>query len=287
MYLGGAGEFETANDLTIDSEGNIIVVGDTRSPDFPLVNALDDELTGASDGFITKLQPNGLILFSTFFGESDADGIKSLSISPSNRIVLTGRTSSEDFPRIGNTEQYLNGSSGIFLLIFDPHFTNIEFSCILINSEYEDTYTTVNSVKAISDQEMWFTGTTENEQFPVTENGLDTIMSRYKGYLTMIDPMCKTLNYSTFFGGSTRTTIISFTADSSSYIYACGTTDSSDLPVKDAIQPTKQGSEYYDGFVFSLIREETLGPLPILSILIIGTGVGILAVIVIMLKRSS
>ena len=287
MFLGGDGEYEKANAIAIDSEGNAIIIGDTKSSDFPLMHPIDDELSGVSDGFIAKVYPNGSFMSSTYLGWSDVDGFKGLSISSSDKIVLTGLTRSEDFPRGVIADQRLNGSIGFFLLVVDAQLTDIEFSCI-INCDCLDTYTSIGSAIAFSEHEVWLSGTTEDEDFPVTEDALDMTMTKRMGYMTMIDPVSKTMNYSTFFGGNSWDTLMGLAIDASGSVYACGYTESPDIPIKSAIQLSKRSSEHYsDGFVFSLIREETLEPLPILLVLAIGAGIGILAVIVVVLKRKS
>jgi hypothetical protein len=301
MYLGGEGDWDEIFDITIDSEGNIIFVGYTQSSDFPVVNAFDDELTG-HEGFITKIHPNGSFLLSTFFGGSDADDIRGVSISPSDQLYLTGLTISEDFPRVGVTDQQLNGSRGIFLSILDSQVTDIEFSCVLKDSTHESVSTSVGSIMYVSEHEVWLSGNTRDANFPVTEDALDTTMSAQKGYLTMIDPTKSTLNYSTFFGGGGLNSLIGLVMDSSANLISAGWTDSFNIPVKNALEPEKISPEHYDdGFVFSLTTAgittstttstdtstiSTIGPdlLPILTFIGIGTA-AILIFVVVSVKR--
>ncbi len=57
-YLGGAGD-EAANDLALDSYGNVYVAGDTFSTDFPITpSAMTTGYTGGSyDAWITRISP--------------------------------------------------------------------------------------------------------------------------------------------------------------------------------------------------------------------------------------
>ena len=53
-YLGG-NEDERGADIAVDADGNVYVTGRTRSADFPLVDALQSDLSGFSDAFIVKI----------------------------------------------------------------------------------------------------------------------------------------------------------------------------------------------------------------------------------------
>ncbi|MFX0092385.1 MAG: SBBP repeat-containing protein, partial [Candidatus Hodarchaeota archaeon] len=59
--------------ITVDSQGNIILVGDTMSADFQTWNAYDNVLDGPSDVIVTKFDPNGLLLWSSYLGGDDIE----------------------------------------------------------------------------------------------------------------------------------------------------------------------------------------------------------------------
>ena len=75
-YLGGTGCEITANscgryasDVAVDATGNAIVIGTTRSTDFPTTaGAFDTSYGGFGDGFVTKFDPLGDIVYSTYLG---------------------------------------------------------------------------------------------------------------------------------------------------------------------------------------------------------------------------
>ncbi len=66
-YLGGS-DFEMAYDVAVDPQGNVHVVGDTRSADFPQVGALST-IFFLTQPFIAKLNAAGTaLIYSTYFG---------------------------------------------------------------------------------------------------------------------------------------------------------------------------------------------------------------------------
>src|ERR1700694_3049713 len=77
-YLGGS-ENDVVESVAIDSNGNVYVVGATASTNFPLKNPIQSSLSptvcGTSpntfrcgNGFITKFDSNGAVVYSTYFG---------------------------------------------------------------------------------------------------------------------------------------------------------------------------------------------------------------------------
>jgi uncharacterized protein (TIGR03437 family) len=86
--------------LATDPLGNIFVVGNTRSPDFPVNSPLQPTLASpdTSDIFIVKLDPSGNVVFSTCFGGSAEDAASAMTVDPQGNLYVTGLTNSPDFP---------------------------------------------------------------------------------------------------------------------------------------------------------------------------------------------
>lgn len=105
--LGGSGgEFFLMP--TLDAEGNILIVGSTTSPDFPVTpDALQREYGGGKgDGVLAVLSPDGSeLVYASYLGGSGNDLIRSVALGPNRRarrpngeVYLVGGTSSKDFP---------------------------------------------------------------------------------------------------------------------------------------------------------------------------------------------
>ncbi|MGY5853896.1 MAG: SBBP repeat-containing protein [Candidatus Thorarchaeota archaeon] len=253
MYLGGDGSYDTTYSIALDSEENPIIVGYTRSSDFPIVAALDDEMGGLGDCYVVKLNPDGGFNFSTYYGGSDLDGAYSVGVDVNDQIYITGLTDSVDFPINGIQNEALNGSIGILLLILGADGNSTVLSGVVKDSSKEGIMTSVSSLIVVSEREVWLGGITQNDDYPTTADAFDDVRNGTDIFVTKIDPITSAVNYSSFFGGSKTERFGGFTIDSSYNVIGVGETESRSLPVKNALQPSKSGINYSsDGFLVSM-----------------------------------
>ena len=85
--------------VVADAAGNAFVTGWTQSPDFPVTSGVvQPQLAGHQNAFLTKLDPAGNIVFSTFLGGSGYDAASIIQLDPAGNIYLAGSETSLDFP---------------------------------------------------------------------------------------------------------------------------------------------------------------------------------------------
>lgn len=96
--LGGSGH-ETAVDIAVSPGGHAYVTGTTESADFPITaDALQVELRGTSDMFVAELDPDGLLLHSTYLGGDGSDGVAGITLDPVAGLYLAGSKPSYGSP---------------------------------------------------------------------------------------------------------------------------------------------------------------------------------------------
>ncbi|MCL4733764.1 MAG: SBBP repeat-containing protein, partial [Candidatus Omnitrophica bacterium] len=92
-YIGGSEE-DRCSDITIDSEGNLVVAGYTRSPGWAQ-GGYDLNHAGGKDGFVVKLNPSGTPLWSTYLGGEFDDMAYGIIADESGNIFACGSTGSD------------------------------------------------------------------------------------------------------------------------------------------------------------------------------------------------
>lgn len=119
-YLGGKSADE-AWDIALDSRDNVLVVGTTSSSGFPVFKAAQGAGGGTSDGFLTKISPDGrALVYSTFVGGSGTDRGTGVSVDRDDRTTIVGMTGSSNFPVLNAFQPTQNaGSDDAFVARFD------------------------------------------------------------------------------------------------------------------------------------------------------------------------
>lgn len=88
-----------------------IVTGYTSSPNFPVsAGALQTQFggnNGINNAFVTKLDPSGIILFSTFLGGIGPDSGSAIQTDSTGNIFVAGTTGSSNFPTTPGTSNRL------------------------------------------------------------------------------------------------------------------------------------------------------------------------------------
>ncbi|MBI5894280.1 MAG: SBBP repeat-containing protein [Deltaproteobacteria bacterium] len=228
----GEGE---GNSLAIDQSGNVYVVGETWSADFPTTpGAYDFIYNGGEDAFISKFDSDlTQLLASTFIGGSSFDISYSLAINSSGNVYITGKTQSSDFPTTAGA--YDTTYNEIFISKFDNNLTKLLASTFIGGSDYERSY----SMALDSSGNVYVTGETRSADYPVTSDAYDaTFNGGQDVFVSKLDSNLSQLLASTFVGGTYGWLGLndpneygnSIAIDSSGNIYVTGNTLSEDYP---------------------------------------------------------
>ena len=86
----------TVSAIATDSAGNTYVVGSTQLPGTP--SFVNSAISAQAHVFVTKLDPNGKVLFTDTFAGQGVDTGSAIALDPSGNIYIAGTTSSPDFP---------------------------------------------------------------------------------------------------------------------------------------------------------------------------------------------
>ena len=236
--------------VTSDALGNIFVVGQTFSDDFPVQNAgtyYDSTFNGStnfiSDAFVIKFDNNGNRLWATYLGGDDQDRAISACVDTAGYLYVTGYTSSLNYPVLPFGSAYFNGSfTGGTSDIFITKFTN---DGDMVWSTYFGGTREDHGLSITSDSRsnVILTGETTSLDFPVVNSGgyYDSLLAGSSDPILVKFNNSGNLVWSTYFGGTLCSWEwgLSIRQDKNDNLFIMGRSCSSDFPFMDA-------GTYYD-----------------------------------------
>ncbi len=137
-YLGGSTN-DIVADVALDAAGNAYVTGETQSDDFPTTAGVvqprrDNSLcvyTLCSDVFVTKVDANGALAYSTLlFGEGNDAGTR-VDVDALGNAYVVGSTASRFFPVVGAFQPATRGAGDAFVAKLDPAGARLLYSSYL------------------------------------------------------------------------------------------------------------------------------------------------------------
>jgi hypothetical protein len=248
-YLCG-GVNDDALRITLDSNKNVYVGGNTQSPNFPTVNPLQASLAGTLNTYVAKLAPitptgGSSLLYSTFFGGNGFDFLQGLALDSGNNIYLSGSTNSSVFPTknpIQGTLNAKNGGLNSFVAEINAAGNALIYSTYLGGSVSDSN----TGLAVDSSGNAYVVGDARSPDFPV-KNALQALDPGGDAYVAKIAAGGGSLDFSTFFGPATPALdeffggTIALDSSNPPNIYITGATSDSDFPTRIPLQATTAG----------------------------------------------
>ena len=235
-FIGGEVE-ETVNGgrIKIDSKGNIIIAGTTKSHDFPLTKGVIDN-NDKMHGFLSKFSPDGKkLLFSTFIGNSIYEGISGLTIDDKDNIYIMGNTFTADLPVTENAirkEIIMPKGPGEI-----DHFVakiNAADNKISYLSYFAGRGWPISSLKWKKPNRLLICSSAMEDCMPVTDNVISKKGDGVRNcYISVFNSETMILEYSALFGGSDIDNVMSAHFLNKDTIVIGGMTNSSDFPLTE------------------------------------------------------
>lgn len=203
-FLIGSGD-DVPSDVQVDASGNVGVVGNTTSDDFPTVLALQDTFgAGGADGFMAKLSSTGSrLLFSSYIGGPGPEGGANLAITRTGdwwvlQEAGPGLTTTADAAQ----PDYGGGYQDAYLTKI--HFAGKRkprnvYSTYIGGGDYDPP----SGLGLDAKGNVYASGNTLSDDFPTTKNAYQTTHAAFEdAWVTKIGPNGGPFLYSTYIGGT-------------------------------------------------------------------------------------
>ncbi len=259
-YLGGAGNDE-ATAVALDAAGNAFITGDTYSADLPPGSNPPDQPAygGAGDAFLCEVASGGGTLsYSSYLGGEAYDYGTGIAVDGSERVYVTGGTSSVAFPILNPIQSHLLGSGDAFVSVFSFNTAAGALPGQVVYSTYlgGSGNDAGQAIAADAGGDAYVTGYTYSTDFPV-KNAFQAALAPGQSadaFVTEINQAGTSLVYSTYLGGSAFDAGYAITVGSDGSAYVAGDTFSSDFPVAFPVQAANASSSSgnSDAFVSKL-----------------------------------
>jgi uncharacterized protein (TIGR03437 family) len=257
-YLGGS-FFDAAYSIALDNFDNAYLTGRTDSNNFPTKNALQPQIRGLRDVFVTRLDADGAIVYSTYLGGEpavaggrDEETGLGIAIDRLQNVYVTGFTNSPSFPTVSAIQPDFGGVEDAFITKINSTNSAIIYSTFLGGSRVDNA----RGIAVDTFGSAYVTGYTVSLDFPQVNPLQPGFGGNIDGFVAKLSASGGALIYSTYFGGSSAENngLASeniaggaIAVDNFGNAYITGKTESPNLPIVRAIQGTFRGNN--DAFI--------------------------------------
>jgi len=132
-YYGGEG-YDLGFGVSVDSIGNVFIVGSTVSLNNIASGGIQNSFGGGGDdAFIAKFNKIGLRIWGTYYGGSQNDGAKGITINIDDNIYVAGYTLSDSKIAFGGFQNTIGGAYDAFILKLTDRMTSNRITGTIFN----------------------------------------------------------------------------------------------------------------------------------------------------------
>ncbi|MEZ5307279.1 MAG: SBBP repeat-containing protein [Pyrinomonadaceae bacterium] len=245
-------------DIAIDDSGNAYVAGLTDSDDFPVSENAFQRRRGCKrqfgtcilgeEAFVTKLDNEGTIVYSTYLGGRDTDFANGIAVDSSGRAYVTGATSSGiTFPKKNEFQNtgVFGYETNAFLAVLNENGTDLVYSSGL-GGNATDVGTDIDLDR---DGFAYITGSTESvDSFPIRSGIQNVNAGRKDTFIAKFNTARSgdsSLVYSTLLGGAGTDVALAIVVNTAGEAHIAGFTGSPDFPLRGELRSVNQVNEAF------------------------------------------
>lgn len=271
--------FEGADALTLDKAGNLVleVAGEQVMQQVPKIyQDIDGQRNAIAGGYVIEdkqrvsfqvasydrnrpLVIDPILVYSTYLGGSNYDWGYDITVDDAGNAYITGIAGEPafdlptDFPTVNALQPVHGGVFDVFVTKINPDGSALIYSTYLGGSGEDGNIQEddVGGIAVDSEGNVYVTGTTSSDDFPITANALQSVSDgSLDAFVAKLNATGSALVYSTYLGGSRPDLAWDIAVNVTGEAYVTGITGSTDFPTANPIQPSIGGS--FDAFVAKL-----------------------------------
>ncbi|UOG74437.1 gliding motility-associated C-terminal domain-containing protein [Hymenobacter tibetensis] len=263
-YIGGRGD-DAPHSMTVNPEGELVIIGSTDSNNFPTVSgSFDTSYNGNVDLFVVKLSANGSALTAgTLVGGSGNDGVSASDrlgdsdvynygdqyrgdvITDAEGNVYVATSSSGSFPTTnGYRNTYQGGPSDGVALKLSSNLRTLVWATYLGGTGADAAY----SLQLDATRGVYVAGGTTSTNFPTTTGShRSTSLGSTDGFVTHLNSAGNALLQSTFVGTTAYDQVFFVQLDAAYNVYVLGQTQGA-IPISAGCYGVANGRQFIQKF---------------------------------------
>ena len=253
-FIGGSA-FDAGSAISVDSNGYACILGQTESPNFPVIKPYQSTLNGEFDAFVTKFDPEGKYpaSYSTYLGGKGWEDGRGIIALPNGGLTVVGITKSSDFPTVNPIQPSLGGLQDGFITTLNSDGSALTQSTYFGGSLIDTIFGVDRDVSG----NIYTIGTTNSPDLPVVR----AYQSKHGGssdvMIAKFVPDISATAYVTYLGGSGIDEGRAIAVTSEGDAYLTGYTESKNFP---KVWPYQQnyGDGDRDAFIVSLSEHDMI-----------------------------
>ena len=238
-FVGGSGE-DYAESLNVEASGSAYLTGRTSSPNFVTRNALQAQLAGGYDAFVTRLSADGsTVLYSSYFGGSGTEKGYDVALDGLGNAFLTGMSLSVNMPTSATAFQRAingggacpNGDSAGDAYALKIN-TNATGQASLVYSTYlgGGGCDAARGIAVDQSGNAYITGWTDSPNFPLQGAVQPSVGGAEDAFVSVVNASGSALLFSTYLGGSGNDYGRAVWVDGGGNMLLTGSTESANFP---------------------------------------------------------
>jgi len=192
------------------------------------------------------------LTYASYLGGSSLDQGLGLAVGASGNAYITGSTASVNFPLANPLQDTLNlGMQNAFVTEVSSDGSKLIYSTYLGGNDVDQG----SSIAVDPGGNAYVTGFTTSTTFPTVNAIQPALAGIQNAFVSELNSGGSALVYSTYLGGNSKDLGTGIAVDAFGDAYVAGMTDSSNFPVKNAVQPALGGLQ--NAFVTKISADGT------------------------------